>query len=217
MIIAPSILSADFLNLQRDIDESYNEGIRFFHLDVMDGNFVPNISFGQPVIKSLCKNRKEGMILDAHLMVDSPVRYVEEFCDMGCDFVTIHPEREIHVERVLSLIRSKNCKAGIALNPATPLTILEYLIHTIDLILIMTVNPGFGGQSFISGMENKIKNTAEMIKLSGKDILLQVDGGIKPQNIGEIKKLGVDVAVCGSSVYNEKGIKTSLIELRSNL
>ena len=175
----------------------------------MDGNFVPNISFGPKIISDL-KNKYSEMVFDAHLMVKNPENLIKNFADAGCDYITIHPESTIHIHRQLQLIKSLGKKSGISLNPSTPLDVLDYIIDDVDLILIMSVNPGFGGQNFIPSIKEKIKKTKELVK--DKNIILQVDGGIKLDNIESILKAGATSVVVGSAIFDGKNIKNNAIE-----
>ncbi|NLW43203.1 MAG: ribulose-phosphate 3-epimerase [Tissierellia bacterium] len=200
-ILSPSIMTANFLDLESDLDAIDRAGVKFLHLDIMDGNFVPNISFGPKIISDIQK--RYDFTLDAHLMVKNPEYLIEDFAKAGCDYITIHPEATSHVHRQIQLIKSLGKKAGISLNPATPIINLEYLLDDIDLILIMSVNPGFGGQSFIPSILDKIKQTSDMIK--GKDIILEVDGGIKLNNVKDVIEAGATAVVVGSAIFD--GIK----------
>lgn len=207
--LSPSIMTADFTNLSNDIDQIVKAGVTNLHLDVMDGNFVPNISFGPKIISDL-KNKYSEMVFDAHLMVKNPENLIKNFADAGCDYITIHPESTIHIHRQLQLIKSLGKKSGISLNPSTPLDVLDYILDDVDLILIMSVNPGFGGQNFIPSIKEKIKKTKELIK--DKNIILQVDGGIKLDNIESILKAGATSVVVGSAIFDGKNIKNNAIQ-----
>lgn len=210
--IAPSLLSANFYNLQADLDRLKNEGIKYLHLDVMDGNFVPNISFGLPVIKAVRKNT--DFILDCHLMIEKPERYLEEFKNAGADILTVHQESTIHLQRTLAEIRRLGMKAGVSLNPSTSEECLKYIMDDVDLILVMSVNPGFGGQSYIKAMNEKIARIRKMIDDSGKDIILELDGGVNKDNINELEDLGVDLFVAGSAAFKNSEIEKNLEDLR---
>ena len=199
--LSPSLLSANFYNLSEQLDILVENDVKYLHLDVMDGNFVPNISFGPGIIKSLRK--KYDFIFDTHLMIVNPENYIENFKEAGCDIVTIHYEATKHPLRVLQQIRQMGMKAGISLNPGTPVEVLDYLWDELDLILIMTVNPGFGGQSFIESQVKKIKRIRELINKNNPEILLEIDGGLKTTNIERLLDLGIDLFVSGSDVFNE--------------
>lgn len=199
--LSPSLLSANFYNLSEQLDILVENDIKYLHLDVMDGNFVPNISFGPGIIKSLRK--KYDFIFDTHLMIVNPENYIENFKEAGCDIVTIHYEATKHPLRVLQQIKQMGMKAGISLNPGTPVEALDYLWDELDLILIMTVNPGFGGQSFIESQLKKIKRIRELINKNNPEILLEIDGGVKTTNIESLLDLDVDLFVSGSDVFNE--------------
>lgn len=197
--IAPSLLAANFANLEEEISKIETGGAEYLHLDVMDGNYVPNISFGIPVIKSL--RGITDLVFDVHLMIDKPERYIKDFVDSGADIVTIHQESTIHLHNTIQQIKSYGVKAGVSLNPATPIDVLEYVIKDIDLILIMSVNPGFGGQSFIPAMVEKIEATRKLIDKHNPDVILQVDGGIKLDNVEEVVNAGADLVVVGSDIF----------------
>ncbi len=197
MIIAPSILSADFSNLGRDISTVVDAGAQWIHVDVMDGIFVPNITIGPVVVRGIRKATKA--FLDCHLMIMDPERYIDDFIKAGADGITVHAEATRHLHRTLSMIRERGLKSGVALNPSTPLETIRYCLTDIDLVLIMSVNPGFGGQTFIEAVIPKIADTRTMI--SGRTIQLQVDGGINKDNIANLTRMGVDNIVAGSSIF----------------
>lgn len=198
--LSPSILSADFTQLGNQIQEIDKAGSQYLHIDVMDGEFVPCISFGMPLIKSVRKCT--DIIFDVHLMVREPERYIDDFAACGADILTVHAEACTHLERTLGRIKEKKMKAGIALNPATPLCCLDYILDKVDMILIMTVNPGFGGQKYIGASTGKIKELHKIIKESGSDIDIEVDGGITKENFTEVLEAGANVTVMGSSIFN---------------
>ncbi|NLN14149.1 MAG: ribulose-phosphate 3-epimerase [Tissierellia bacterium] len=202
--LAPSLLSADFANLKEEIEKIKVGGAEFLHLDVMDGNFVPNISFGIPVIKSLRK--VTDLIFDVHLMIEKPERYIKDFVQAGADIITVHQEASLHLHRTIQEIKSHGVKAGVSLNPATPIDVLEYIIKDIDLILIMSVNPGFGGQSFIPAMLDKIRATRDLIDRENPGVILEVDGGIKLSNAKELVEAGADLLVAGSEVFGAEDV-----------
>ncbi len=199
--LAPSLLSANFYNLSEQLDLLKKNKIKYLHLDVMDGNFVPNISFGPGVIK--CLREKYDFVFDTHLMIDSPENFIESFKNAGCDYITIHYEASKHPLRVLQQIKEMGLKAGISLNPGTPIEVLDYLWDYLDLILVMSVNPGFGGQSFINSQISKIKRIKERIEKNNPNILLEVDGGVKTTNIQDLLELRIDIFVSGSDVFSE--------------
>lgn len=202
--ISPSILSADFGNLKEEILKLERGGADYIHLDVMDGIFVPNITFGPPVIKKLKDITQTPF--DVHLMIDRPERYIKDFVAAGADIITVHEESTIHLHRTIEEIKSHGVKAGVALNPSTPLDSLEYVLDYIDLVLIMTVNPGSGGQKFIASMEGKIKNMRQIIDERNLNILLEADGGIKLDNAKEVIRCGLDIIVVGSGIFEAEDV-----------
>lgn len=201
--IAPSILSADFSKLGEEIELLHKSDCEFIHIDVMDGMFVPNITLGAPIVKAL--RGKTDKVFDVHLMVENPSRFIDDFVDAGADIITIHYEAEKHIDRAISYIKSKGVKAAIALNPGTPVCLIKDLIKKLDMVLIMSVNPGFGGQSFIGYSLDKVKEVDALRKEFNKDLIIQIDGGVGLDNIKTVREAGVDVAVAGSAVY--KGLK----------
>ena len=203
--IAPSLLSANFANLEDEIKKIENGGADYVHLDVMDGIFVPNITFGPPVIKKLRAVTK--LPFDVHLMIDRPERYIKDFVDAGADIITVHEEATIHLHRTIQEIKSYGKKAGVSLNPSTPLDNIEYILDDLDLILIMTVNPGFGGQSFIKSMEEKIKRLRNIINERNLNVILQVDGGVKLDNAKKILECGADLLVVGSDIFGVNDVE----------
>ncbi|MGY3817646.1 ribulose-phosphate 3-epimerase [Gemella morbillorum] len=209
--ILPSILSADFANLERDVKELEQIGIDMFHIDVMDGNFVPNISFGFPIIEAI--RSKTDKIFDCHLMIARPEEYVERFCNAGCDMVSFHIEATNHADRVIQIIKNSGKKAGIVLNPQTPIESVKYLLPKLDYVLIMTVNPGFGGQKFISEMLEKIEELAKIREEKGYSFLIQVDGGVNVETSKLCRDRGADLLVCGSFLFGTEDKEKILGEL----
>ena len=197
--LAPSILAADFFRLGEQIREVENAGAEYLHIDVMDGSFVPSISFGLPLISSIRKGT--GLIFDVHLMVTEPERFVDQFADAGADIITVHAEACTHLNRTLKHIRERGKKAGVALNPATNPDVLKYVYDYIDMILVMSVNPGFGGQEFIPETIGKLRDVKKLVAESGRDIDIEVDGGITLDNVADIIEAGANVIVSGSSVF----------------
>lgn len=202
--ISPSILSSDFGRLKEEILKLEEGGADYIHLDVMDGTFVPNITFGPPVIKKL--RNITDIPFDVHLMIDKPERYIKDFVDAGADIITVHEEATTHLHRTIEEIKSYGIKAGVSLNPATSLESIEYVLDYIDLVLIMTVNPGFGGQKFIGSMKRKIQKMRSIVDERKLDILLEADGGIKLENAKEIVNYGLDIIVVGSGIFKAKDI-----------
>lgn len=201
-ILAPSILAANFNHLADDIRETVNAGAQYLHIDVMDGIFVPSISFGMPVISSI---RKEtDCFFDVHLMIEQPERYVEEFVKCGADSVTVHAEAAKHLHRVVQQIKACGVKAGVALNPSTPLSVLDYVLEDVDMVLVMTVNPGYGGQKYIPQMTGKIRTLRQRFTAMGLETDIQVDGGINAVTIREVLDAGANVCVAGSAVFGAK-------------
>lgn len=199
-LIAPSLLSADFLRLEDEIEMINNSEADWFHLDVMDGRFVPNISFGLPVIDAIHKKAKKT--LDVHLMIVEPEKYVKDFAKVGADILTVHIEASTHLHRTIQMIHNEGMKAGIAVNPHTPIHTLVDIIADVELVCLMSVNPGFGGQKFIPQTLNKIKQLKALINETGSQALIEIDGGVTVDNASEIIEAGADVLVAGSTVFN---------------
>jgi ribulose-phosphate 3-epimerase len=199
-LIAPSILSADFARLGEEVDNVLKSGADIVHFDVMDNHYVPNLTIGPLVCDAL---RKHGVTapIDVHLMVKPVDRIIPDFAKAGASYITFHPEASDHIDRTLQLIKNEGCKAGLVFNPATPLSYLEYVMDKVDMVLLMSVNPGFGGQSFIPATLDKLRQARKMIDDSGLDIRLEIDGGVKVDNIREIKEAGADTFVAGSAVF----------------
>jgi ribulose-phosphate 3-epimerase len=210
--IAPSILSADFSKLGEDIERIDKGGADFIHIDVMDGSFVPNISLGLPVIKSI-RNRTDKTF-DVHLMINNPSNYIDDFIEAGADIITVHYEADKHIDRTINYIKSKGKKAAVSLNPGTPISVLKNLISSLDMVLIMTVNPGFGGQKFIPYCLNKIKELKEISDEVNPSLLIEVDGGIDKSNVKEVIEAGANVIVAGSAVFNGGEIRENIKALR---
>lgn len=213
-IIAPSILSADFLHLGRDIEMINNSKAEWIHIDVMDGVFVPNISYGIPVVKAVRKATTK--LIDVHLMIVQPERYFEAFCIAGADILTFHYEASVHVHRSIAQIKELGMKAGVVLNPHTPVTVLSDILPELDLVLLMSVNPGFGGQKFIENTYNRVVALNHMIIASGKNILIEVDGGVDLLNSGKLSEAGADVLVAGNTVFASGDPQDTILKLANS-
>ena len=210
--ISPSVLSADFANMGAAAELMEKCGADYIHCDVMDGAFVPNISFGSAMVKAISKHTT--LPLDVHLMIERPERYIDDFAAAGAGIITVHAEATPYIQRVLTYIRSKGIKSGIVLNPATPVEHIEYCMDCIDMVLLMSVNPGFGGQKFIPSVLPKISKVRDMIEKSGYDIELEVDGGVNLENVGAVLSAGADVIVAGSAIFGHKDPAEAIRKLR---
>ena len=212
--IAPSILSADFNRLGEQILELTEAGADYIHIDVMDGHFVPNITIGPLVVKSVKK--LTGVPLDVHLMIENPMKYIKEFRDAGADIITVHVEAESHIHRAVDMIKSLGSKAGVSLNPSTSLATLDEILPEIDLVLVMSVNPGFGGQKFIESSINKIKRLRKIIDDRNINVEIEVDGGITAENVSHVVKAGADVIVAGYAIFSKPNITEAIKEIRNS-
>ena len=213
VIISPSLLSCDFANIQRDVEMINESQADWFHLDVMDGVFVPNISFGFPIIEAVKKHAKKP--LDVHIMIQNPDDYINTFKDLGVDILTVHYEACTHLHRTIQAIKQTGMKAGVALNPHTPVSLLTDILNDLDLVLIMSVNPGFGGQKFIPNALNKVTELSELAKIKNPSLLIEVDGGVNLETGKELVKAGANALVAGSFVFNSTNPQQTIANLKS--
>ncbi|MEE1962384.1 ribulose-phosphate 3-epimerase [Allomuricauda taeanensis] len=211
-IIAPSLLASDFANLQRDIEMVNQSEADWFHLDIMDGMFVPNISFGMPVVEAIAKHAKKP--LDTHLMIMDPDRYIKAFAELGVDHLTVHYEVCPHLHRTLQAIKAEDMKAGVAINPHTSINLLEDTIQDIDIVIVMSVNPGFGGQSFIENTYQKVKDLKNLIQRKNANTLIEIDGGVNAANAKKLVEHGADVLVAGSFVFKSENPTETIKDLK---
>ncbi|MCB0443256.1 MAG: ribulose-phosphate 3-epimerase [Flavobacterium sp.] len=214
-LIAPSVLAADFANLQRDIEMINASEADWFHIDVMDGHFVPNISYGMPVIQAIKKHTTKP--LDVHLMIEKPERYIETFAEIGADIITVHYESTVHLHRTLRQIKATGCKAGVVLNLTTPVSVLEDILSECYMVLIMSINPGFGGQKFEDITYQKVRKLRKMIDEQGLDTLIEIDGGVTDKNAEQLIDAGANVLVAGSYIFGAKNPTQTILDLKKLL
>ncbi|MEK7197319.1 MAG: ribulose-phosphate 3-epimerase [Nitrospirota bacterium] len=213
--IAPSILSADFMRLGEEIKAAEAAGIDMFHIDIMDGHFVPNMTIGPSIVEAI--NKITDVPLDVHLMIEEPDKYIKDFINAGADYLAVHIEASVHAHRTVQVIKESGVKAGISLNPATPICSLDHVLQDLDFVVLMSVNPGFGGQSFIPQSMDKIKMLKKLIRERGLSTLIEVDGGVKPDNARQVAEAGADMLVMGSAFFSSKDYKSLTKNLRSVL
>lgn len=211
-LIAPSVLSADFGNLQRDIEMINQSKADWFHIDIMDGVFVPNISFGMPVLEAITRHAQKTV--DVHLMIVDPDRYIKTFAALGANVLTVHYEACTHLHRTIQAIKAEGMKAGVALNPHTPISVLEDIIQEVDLVCLMSVNPGFGGQSFIENTYQKIKKLKSLIEVKNAKALIEIDGGVSDKNARQLSAAGADVLVAGNAVFKDENPAEAIVRLK---
>lgn len=213
VLIAPSMLAADFGNLQRDVEMVNNSDADWFHIDVMDGHFVPNISYGMPVIQAIKKHATKP--LDVHLMIEKPERYIEEFAKVGADIITVHYESTVHLHRTLTQIENAGCKAGVVLNLTTPVSVLEDILPKCYMVLLMSINPGFGGQKFEDITYNRVKKLRKMVTDQGLDTRIEIDGGVSNKNAKALVEAGADVLVAGSYIFKSSNQAETIKDLKA--